>query len=138
MNTPFAPAVAVATTLPSLTASTVMPLRPSSFGSTRLGLPPPPLVKSSQAVPVIPSPEAVAAFAGSASPGIFAGATPTSGRLTGSPARTASFVTKEPPPPAFSGWTGSGCALGKPDDWANVSCTPTATALATPRSGACS
>lgn len=85
---------------------------------------------------ILPSAAAVTAFAGRAPSGIFAGATPTSGSRTGSPARTGSFVTKEPPPPAFSGWTGSGCAFGKPEDAAKVSCTPTATALATPRSGA--
>ncbi len=47
-------------------------------------------------------------------------------------------MTKEPPPPAFSGWTGSGRALGKPADSENMSWTLTATALATPRSGFCS
>lgn len=53
VNVPSAPARAEATTLPSLTASTLMPLRPSSFASMAFVLPPPPLVKSSQAVPVI-------------------------------------------------------------------------------------
>lgn len=44
--------------------------------------------------------------------------------------------TNAPPSPFSSGCTGSGRAFGKPEDSLNVSCTPTATALATPRSGA--
>lgn len=138
LNVPSAPAVVEATTLPSLTASTLMPLRPSSLASMTLGLPPPPLVKSSQAVPVTRPSAVFAALAGAASDGIFAGATPTSGSSTSVPALTGSLVTNAPPPAGFSGCTGSGRALGKPADSLNVSCTPTATALAMPRSGSCS
>ena len=138
MNVPSAPARVEATTLPSLTASTVMPSSPRSVESMTLGLPPPPLVKSSQAVPVIFPSSGFAAFAGSAPDGISAGATPTSGSSTCVPEVTGPSVTNAPPPPALSGWTGNGRAPGKPDDSANVSCTPTHTALATPRSGSCS
>lgn len=112
VNVPSAPAVAEATTLPSLTASTLMPLSPNSLASMTLGFPPPPRVKSSHAVPVIFPASVAAAFAGFASVGIFAGATPTSGSCTGCPARTGALVTNEPPPPSLSGWTGSGCAFG--------------------------
>ncbi len=75
-----------------------------------------------------------AAAAFFASSGNWSGATPTSGRATGCPARTAALVTK-PPPCATSGDSRPGCAFGNADDCANVSCTPTHTAFATPLSG---
>lgn len=91
-------------------------------------------MKSCQAVPVILPGSAGARTAFPVPSGSWSGATPTSGRVTDCPVRTAPRVMK-PPFSASSGDRRPGWAFGNADEGAKVSCTPTHTAFATPLSG---
>ncbi len=138
VNVPSPRVVAESTTRPSLTASTRIPAKPDSAGSIAFVRPPPPRVKSCQAVPVTFPGSAAAGRAVRVPSGRASGATPTSGSSTGTPARTGSRVVKPPaaaPESGASGESRPGRALGNAEAGAKVSCTPTQTALATPRPG---
>ncbi|MFC7728029.1 hypothetical protein [Actinomadura keratinilytica] len=97
VNVPSAPVVALPTTLPSRTASTVTPGRPDSPGSGALGVPPPPRVKSNQTVPVSsPARAAGGRAAGRTFSGRSSALTRSSGTRALCPAATGCALTTAP------------------------------------------
>src|SRR6266511_4033599 len=128
-NVPSAAVFVVATTLPSLTASTVIRGRPFSVAS-----PPPALVKSSHTTPARPLPAGGVA-AGFASPGTLSALSPTTGSSAAVPAPAGWTVWYGPPSGPSSTLLSRGRTPAYGVGGEKVSCTPTMIALSTPRSG---